>query len=301
VVRAVFARRLAVALCAALPLAVATTPAQAARTVERGDRGNAVRALQRILHQHADGVFGPTTRRALKRFQRRHGLTADGVAGPTTWQALLGARRENASAAAPRVTSRGSSVTTLQQKLGLPADGVYGPQTAAAVERFQAQHGLTSDGVVGPATWQALGVGGAPPVLKPAGAGAGAGSDGAGASSSVDRALLRAVAAANRIDGLPYKYGGGHGQWSDSGYDCSGSVSYVLHAAGLLDQSMDSTRLMSYGAAGKGRRITIYANPGHAYMIIDGRRFDTSGSAGGRWQSDLRTGSGYVVRHPAGF
>jgi peptidoglycan hydrolase-like protein with peptidoglycan-binding domain len=292
VVSAVPARRIAVTI--AIALAALAGPAQAARTVKRGDHGNAVKALQRVLHQHADGAFGPSTTRALRRFQRRHGLRPDGVVGPATWRALLAARRTSSAGAGPRVTSRGASVTALQRKLGLGADGVYGPQTEAAVKRFQGAHGLTADGVVGPATWQALGVGGSPPVLKPGGSTA-------PGLSGVDLALRHAVAAANRIDPLPYKYGGGHGTFSDSGYDCSGSVSYVLHAAGLLHTPQDSSQLMSYGAAGRGRHITIYSNPGHVYMIIDGRRFDTSGSAAGRWQSEPGTASGYVVRHPVGF
>jgi peptidoglycan hydrolase-like protein with peptidoglycan-binding domain len=286
------------ALVASLALvAVAVAPADGARTVKRGSHGAAVRSLQRILHQHPDGIFGPGTARSLKRFQTRHGLTPDGVAGPATWRALRAASASKAATAGPRVASRGSSVSTLQAKLGLPPDGVFGPQTKAAVQAFQSAHGLTADGVVGPATWAALGVGGSPPVLEVRGSGASAGTG----ASRADLAIRRAVAAANRIDPLPYKYGGGHGSFTDSGYDCSGSVSYVLHAAGLLDTPQDSSQLMSYGASGPGRRITIYSNPGHAYMVIDGRRFDTSGNAAGRWQGEPGTTAGYVVRHPRGF
>jgi cell wall-associated NlpC family hydrolase len=112
-----------------------------------------------------------------------------------------------------------------------------------------------------------------------------------------------AIAAGNRIATLPYTYGGGHGSFVASGYDCSGSVSYVLHGAGLLSTPMDSSQLMAYGEPGPGRRITIYANPGHAFMVIDGRRFDTSGrdATGSRWQPSMRGTAGYVVRHPAGL
>ena len=115
--------------------------------------------------------------------------------------------------------------------------------------------------------------------------------------------MLRAIAAANRIAGLPYRYGGGHGSFDDSGYDCSGSVSYVLHAAGALGSPLDSSALMTYGAPGPGRWITVYANPGHAYMVIRGRRFDTTGRSqtGSRWQHDERSSAGYVVRHPPGL
>jgi hypothetical protein len=111
------------------------------------------------------------------------------------------------------------------------------------------------------------------------------------------------VAAANRIAGTPYKYGGGHGSFNDSGYDCSGSVSYALHGGGLLGTPLDSSGFMSYGASGPGKRITIYANPGHVYMVIDGRRFDTSArrETGSRWSGTQRGSGGYVVRHPRGL
>jgi hypothetical protein len=115
--------------------------------------------------------------------------------------------------------------------------------------------------------------------------------------------VVKAVAAANAITRKPYKWGGGHGRWRDSGYDCSGTVSYVLHAAGLLKVSRDSSGLMSYGARGTGKWITIYANGGHAYMVIAGLRFDTSGRGedGPRWRLEPRSGRAFVKRHPAGL
>jgi cell wall-associated NlpC family hydrolase len=113
--------------------------------------------------------------------------------------------------------------------------------------------------------------------------------------------VAAAIAAANRITRKPYKWGGGHGRWRDSGYDCSGTVSYVLHAAGLLERPRDSTGLMSYGWRGKGKWITIYAHGSHAYMVIAGLRFDTSGSGeeGPRWRLEPRSGRGYEKRHPS--
>ena len=115
--------------------------------------------------------------------------------------------------------------------------------------------------------------------------------------------VVRAVAAANRITRKPYKWGGGHGRWRDTGYDCSGTVSYVLHAAGLLKTSRDSTGFMSYGKRGKGGWITVYAHGSHAYMTIAGLRFDTSGPgpSGPRWRAQKRSSRGYVARHPAGL
>jgi cell wall-associated NlpC family hydrolase len=110
------------------------------------------------------------------------------------------------------------------------------------------------------------------------------------------------VAAANEIATKPYRYGGGHGSFQDSGYDCSGSVSYVLHGAGLLSAPIDSTGFMSYGEAGPGKRVTIYANPGHVFMVIDGRRFDTGyGGNGNRWAGGSRPTGGFTVRHPPGL
>lgn len=113
--------------------------------------------------------------------------------------------------------------------------------------------------------------------------------------------VVAAIAAANRITSKPYKWGGGHGRWRDGGYDCSGSVSYVLHAAGLLRRSHDSGGLMSYGWLGEGGWITVYANPGHAYMTIAGLRFDTSGRGedGPRWRPEPGRTRGYVKRHPS--
>jgi hypothetical protein len=111
------------------------------------------------------------------------------------------------------------------------------------------------------------------------------------------------IAAGNRIATLPYIYGGGHGSWTDAGYDCSGSVSFALHGGGLLSAPLVSGDFESWGAAGPGQWITIYANGGHVYMVIAGLRFDTSGQsgAGTRWQANMVSGAGFVVRHPVGL
>jgi hypothetical protein len=112
-----------------------------------------------------------------------------------------------------------------------------------------------------------------------------------------------AIWAANQLRGKPYKWGGGHRGWRDSGYDCSGSVSYVLHAAGLLGTPQDSRGFMRYGEKGLGRWISIYANNGHVFMVIAGVRFDTSGMGqkGPRWRPYARSAAGFKVRHPAGL
>jgi hypothetical protein len=115
-----------------------------------------------------------------------------------------------------------------------------------------------------------------------------------------------AVWAANTIQKLPYRYGGGHASFVSRGYDCSGTVSFALKAAGLLKSPLDSGRFMRYGARGPGKWFTIYTNPGHAYVVIAGLRLDTSsaGSGGGkgpRWRAKGRPTAGYTVRHPRGF
>ena len=290
-------RSLPLALLAALALAV---PAQALPTLHHGDRGRSVAKLQRALHLHADGVFGRGTVRAVKRFQRRHHMHADGVVGAGTWRMIRRSLRHGAASHAssrPVVRHRGSSVRMLQRRLGITADGVYGSGSARAVRRFQRRHGLHADGVVGPATWAALGIRGRHPVLKPLH------TRRARRGNGIPAAVWHAISAANRIASFPYKYGGGHGSFHDSGYDCSGSVSYVLRATGRLGRPRDSGELMSWGSPGPGRFITVYANPGHAYMVIRGRRYDTSGESqtGSRWQPDSRSTAGYTVRHPPGL
>jgi hypothetical protein len=281
-------RRRLVACVAAIAVLGAASPAEA--VLKRGSHGARVAKVQRWLGLKPDRIFGPATKRAVKRFQHRHGLTADGIVGPSTWRALRRAHTSHASGGGKR-----SAVAELQRALGIAADGVFGPATQRAVKAFQRSHGLTADGVVGPATWRALGHAGRTVILRRRGGGH--------HRRHHSGVVARVIAAANRIATTPYKYGGGHGQWNDSGYDCSGSVSYALHGGGLLSHSLDSSGFMHWGAAGKGRRITIYANPGHVFMVIDGRRFDTTGRSqtGSRWQPQGRSSAGYVVRHPAGL
>ena len=110
------------------------------------------------------------------------------------------------------------------------------------------------------------------------------------------------MAAGNAIAGLPYVYGGGHGSFKASAYDCSGSVSYALAAAGLVTSPMASGPFMSWGDPGPGQWITVYANPGHAFMVVAGWRFDTSNlGSGTRWTQSSRGTAGFVARHPPGL
>jgi len=120
---------------------------------------------------------------------------------------------------------------------------------------------------------------------------------------SAPSVVAQVIAAGNAIATTPYKWGGGHGAWKDSGYDCSGSVSFALAGAGLMSSPITSGAFMSWGDPGPGRWITIYANNGHVFMVVAGLRFDTSGANGGtRWQSaKARSYSGFAVRHPPGL
>jgi hypothetical protein len=130
------------------------------------------------------------------------------------------------------------------------------------------------------------------------------------------------IAAGNKIATLPYVYGGGHNAtFSGRGYDCSGSVSYALHGGSMLTAPLDSSSFMKWGDPGEGSWVTIYTNPGHAYMVVAGLRFDTSmrtpivaaarkstkrtrrtaAILTSRWSTKMRPSTGYTVRHPVGF
>jgi hypothetical protein len=128
--------------------------------------------------------------------------------------------------------------------------------------------------------------------------------------------VQQAIWAANTIQNMPYVYGGGHGDFEDDGYDCSGTVSYALHGAGLLDSPLDSGSFMQWGEKGPGAWITVYTNPGHAYAVIAGLRLDTSAASvtrsntrkfkkalerGPRWRPTARSPRGFRARHPLGF
>ena len=123
--------------------------------------------------------------------------------------------------------------------------------------------------------------------------------------SNAPLAVRGVIEAANQIDDLPYVWGGGHGSFTASGYDCSGAVSFALHGGGLLSSPLDSTGLEVWGVPGGGNWITVFANSGHAWAYIAGLRWDTGGPGGGngpRWSTVMRDDtSSFVARHPAGY
>jgi peptidoglycan hydrolase CwlO-like protein len=120
--------------------------------------------------------------------------------------------------------------------------------------------------------------------------------------SGAPPAVQAAIEAANSIAATPYIWGGGHGSFESSGYDCSGAVSFALNGGGFLSSPLDSTGLSTWGEPGPGQWITVYANAGHAWVIIAGLAFDTSGGAGPRWHTEpVSSAEGFIARHPPGY
>ncbi len=293
-----------------------------AAAVEGGEAsGNAVQRLQSALKMPVDGEFGPETEAAVRRLQARHGLTVDGVVGPATW-AVLGIHGEEELTPPPSALPAhhhhsaraavadgeggavsGNAVERLQSALKMPVDGEFGPATEEAVKRLQARHGLTVDGVVGPETWALLGIHGEEELKPPASVRDATGEGSTSSSTGGGDVVSQVIAAGDEIATRPYVWGGGHGSFISDGYDCSGSVSYALHGGGLLSSPEDSTGLESYGEPGPGRYITIYANAEHAFMVVDGKRFDTVAlsETGTRWSGSMTSTAGFVARHPAGL
>jgi peptidoglycan hydrolase-like protein with peptidoglycan-binding domain len=342
----VFAALLCVGAFAA-PAALAKRPNRTHlgdRALRAGASGKDVRELQKALRKagfsvEVDGQFGPTTVRAVKRFQRAAQLTPSGTVGSKTIAALQAAAQGGSAGVTGGVSRstagksraslgrripvkqgmHGHDIRVLQDLLGnagfdVTVDGVFGSGTLDAVKAFEQRAGRPVDGEMDGGDIEALRtaaaagpppeVAAAAPVAAPAGPTATVGPDGkAVAPAGAPPQVQQIIAAGNEIASMPYKYGGGHGKWQDSGYDCSGSASYALHGAGLLDEAMPSGSFASWGDAGPGQWVTIYANGGHMYMVVAGLRFDTSGRSNHntRWQTEQRSSSGYTVRHPPGL
>lgn len=142
-------------------------------------------------------------------------------------------------------------------------------------------------------------------ILTPAAGGFSVGGNGTiPIPANVPEVIQRVIAGGNAIADFPYIWGGGHASFIANGYDCSGSVSYALAAGGLLSAPLVSGDLANWGEAGPGRWITIYANAGHTFMVVDGMWFDTAGRSGpyaSRWLVSQPSLAGYAVRHPVGL
>jgi cell wall-associated NlpC family hydrolase len=267
------------------------------RLLSLGMQGPDVTVLQRDLTAlgfkvPASGRFNQLTLQRLKAFQRRYALTVDGVAGPTSitqLERLLNRKLHiTETAVAAKELASGAPVTAAPSNQPLPAgdSGLTGGvglctgtcTTQTTSPTAPAADATIIDGVAVPAP-------------------------------NTPQAIVTMLDAANRIAFDPYIYGGGHASFNAAGYDCSGSVSYVLHAGGLLATPLDSEQFLQYGLSGKGNWITIYTNgPTHAYMEIAGVWFDTAAQTAlngdDRWSLTRIAEPGYgkfVARHPSGW
>jgi hypothetical protein len=241
------------------------------RTLRQGDSGHDVKILQNFLNRAGvrtgqDGDFGEATTGAVRAFERSQLRKVDGIV--TRLDVLV--LRD--------VVINGGAVAKSAASGGALPKNAPPPEQPAPVAP--------------------------PPIKLGPGMKATVGEDGLAVIPILAPDVVKAVIiAGNNIAKKPYVYGGGHGKWEDVGYDCSGSVSYALHGAGLLTDSMPSGGFMSWGDPGAGQWITLYANGGHIFMTVAGLRFDTSGksASGSRWQADMRSSSGYTVVHPPGL
>jgi len=260
------------------------------RMLSLGMHGTDVLALQHDLTAlgiatPATGTFSRTTLRRLKAFQRKYHLSVDGVAGPssisTLKRLLNSALHLTESANAAKELASGTTVTSTASSGPLPAGDTGrsgGSGIAPSGVSEPEQNATLVDGLAVPA-------------------------------AGTPAKIVAMLDAANKIAYDPYIYGGGHASFNAAGYDCSGSVSYVLHAGGLLATPLDSSQFVGYGLPGKGNWVTVYTNgPTHAYMEIAGLWFDTAAqtAANGndRWSTSRIAEPGlgsFMARHPSGL
>ncbi len=311
------------------------------RKGDRGARVKALQTLlsQAGFKTASDGQYGASTATVVKRFQRVANLRPSGTADARTLTALKAATDGSAASntsggydvratgtsshhLGDRIPLRkgmsGHDVKVLQDFLeragyDTSVDGEFGTGTVKSVKQFETDQQRDTDGVIDAGDIDLLrslvdGEDTTPSATTPAattpGSKATVGADGlAVAPADAPDQVKQIIAAGNAIAKKPYIYGGGHGKWEDRGYDCSGSVSYALHGAGLLDESMPSGNFTSWGEKGPGQWVTLYAKGSHMYMVVAGIRFDTSGRAedGSRWHTSMRSASGYTVVHPPGL
>jgi peptidoglycan hydrolase-like protein with peptidoglycan-binding domain len=297
---AVLGRRRLVAGAALLASFAAASPALAAaqlgsRLLYPGMRGADVRTLQQDLSvsgftTRVTGVFNRPTETRVIAFQRRYHLSADGVVGPQTAHELR------------TVTARFKRASSQAKTADTTTSGADGTGTSQAQKVDDQPQGTDPTPPTNSGGSSAVPPPSSAPVQK-----ATIDSQGLAVAPSGAPVVIREViAAANKIAFKPYVYGGGHGSFTSSGYDCSGSVSYALHGGGLLSSPEDSSEFETYGNSGLGRWITLYTNAGHVYMHIAGLWFDTaaqsSSNNNSRWSTTrISPSSGFMIRHPAGW
>jgi cell wall-associated NlpC family hydrolase len=268
-------------------IAVPTTASAAVfgtRTIANGSKGSDVKTAQILLQRtgasiSADGSFGPATAKAVKTFEKTNTLAVDGKLQPTDAPVL----RAKAAAAQGRTTESSSSGDT----------PTITPPTTTTASSTTPVDDTGSDPIGGAVPGDPVGTPGEKAIINPDGT--------ATAPASAPPVVQEIIAAGNEIASKPYRYGGGHGKWKDTGYDCSGSVSYALHGAGILDASMPSGNFQTWGDPGRGQWVTLYSRGDHMFMYVAGLRFDTSGAKPSRWQTATRSTSGFTVTHPAGL
>jgi peptidoglycan hydrolase-like protein with peptidoglycan-binding domain len=267
-----------------------TAPAMAAsqhlgqRVLREGMTGHDVRVLQQYLGFSGfptaiDGDFGPTTESHVLAFEHRYSLPANGIVNHSFVTLIRKVVADREGTAAVADSTGGVSFT------GAPAPPPTGTGTTPTTPSTPTTPTTPTYGPGNEATLV----------------------NGLAVAPADAPAVVQAViAAANKIAFKPYIYGGGHASWNSAGYDCSGSTGYALHGGGLLSQTEDSTEFETYGSAGAGQWITLWANAGHVYMNIAGLWFDTaaqsSSNSNDRWSTTrVDQASGYIERHPTGY
>lgn len=253
------------------------------RLLRVGEHGQDVTTLQRDLTAagfttDASGVFSVSTKTNVVSFQRRYGLRTDGVVGPSTYGKLTRVLHALAIQPDSGAAAQGHTATTAGSPTVLPPSdsGGAGFVPTPADGPFEKATLDNTTGLVDAPT-------DSPPAIQ------------------------QVINSANEIAFKPYIFGGGHASFISAGYDCSGSVSFALHGAGLLATPLDSSQFESYGQSGPGKWITIYTDPGHVFMDVAGIWFDTAAQSAAngndRWSVSRisPTGGDWVVRHPAGW
>ncbi len=206
----------------------------------------------------------------------------------------IAVKEREAEAASAEAATRFAELKAAQAERRADLEALESREAALSNNLASISEQLASSGAPAPA--------GAPAPLTPGQSANFISPSQASVPSAAPPAVAAAIEAANSIASTPYIWGGGHGSFSSSGYDCSGAVSFALNGGGFLSSPLDSTGLSTWGDAGAGKWITVYANAGHAWVLIAGLAFDTSGGAGPRWhESPVYTSSGFILRHPPGY